>query len=156
MMKKMKSKKGFTLVEIVVVLVILAILAAIAIPAYTGYITKANDRAVIAEARTVLMAAQTACSEAYASNTPVDDTKLATNIKDLSEIRATSSFLVLYANDTYKVTKLVYSNGTREVTYNLVPVTGSTENWGAVGSVTAGTKLANTAGPVAPVAPVSP
>ena len=33
-----KSKKGFTLVEIIVVLVIIAILAAIAIPAMVGWI----------------------------------------------------------------------------------------------------------------------
>jgi len=133
----MKSKKGFTLVEIVVVLVILAILAAIAIPAYTGYITKANDRAVIAEARTVLMAAQTACSEAYASNTPVLPADLIKNIEDLSEIRDTSSFEVKYNSVNYKVTELVYSNGTRQVTYTLG---GTPGDWG---SVTAGTKSTN-------------
>ena len=36
--RKMKNKKGFTLVELIVVLVILAILAALLIPALTGYI----------------------------------------------------------------------------------------------------------------------
>ena len=40
--RKMKNKKGFTLVELIVVLVILAILAALLIPALTGYIDKAN------------------------------------------------------------------------------------------------------------------
>ena len=34
--RKMKNKKGFTLVELIVVLVILAILAALLIPALTG------------------------------------------------------------------------------------------------------------------------
>ena len=38
MFKKLKEKKGFTLVELIVVLVILAILAALLIPALTGYI----------------------------------------------------------------------------------------------------------------------
>lgn len=38
MFKKLKDKKGFTLVELIVVLVILAILAALLIPALTGYI----------------------------------------------------------------------------------------------------------------------
>ena len=42
MFKKLKDKKGFTLVELIVVLVILAILAALLIPALTGYIDKAN------------------------------------------------------------------------------------------------------------------
>ncbi len=36
MFKKLKDKKGFTLVELIVVLVILAILAALLIPALTG------------------------------------------------------------------------------------------------------------------------
>ena len=44
MFKKLKDKKGFTLVELIVVLVILAILAALLIPTLTGYIDKANQR----------------------------------------------------------------------------------------------------------------
>lgn len=44
-----KSNKGFTLVELIVVIAILAILAGIAIPAYSGYITKAKDAAVLTE-----------------------------------------------------------------------------------------------------------
>lgn len=47
-MKKILSKKGFTLIELVVVIAILAVLAAILIPSITGYITEAEvarDRA---------------------------------------------------------------------------------------------------------------
>jgi prepilin-type N-terminal cleavage/methylation domain-containing protein len=58
-------KRGFTLVEVIVVLVILAILAAIAIPALTGYIDKARDKALIAEARNVRTALQAIASEQY-------------------------------------------------------------------------------------------
>lgn len=46
MFKKLKEKKGFTLVELIVVLVILAILAALLIPALTGYIDKAKNKSV--------------------------------------------------------------------------------------------------------------
>ena len=63
--RKMKNKKGFTLVELIVVLVILAILAALLIPALTGYIDKANKEKVIATTRMVVMAAQTEASEKY-------------------------------------------------------------------------------------------
>ena len=63
--RKLKDRKGFTLVELIVVLVILAILAALLIPALTGYIDKANKEKVIAETRSVAMAAQTIVSEAY-------------------------------------------------------------------------------------------
>ena len=48
-MNFMKSKAGFTLVELLVVIAILAILAGIAVPAYSGYIKKANAAAEAAE-----------------------------------------------------------------------------------------------------------
>ena len=42
-MTNLKSKAGVTLVELIVVIAILAILAGVAIPAYSGYIQKANE-----------------------------------------------------------------------------------------------------------------
>lgn len=63
--RKMKNKKGFTLVELIVVLVILAILAALLVPALTGYIDKANNEKVIATTRSIVVAAQTEVSEKY-------------------------------------------------------------------------------------------
>lgn len=69
--RKMKNKKGFTLVELIVVLVILAILAALLVPALTGYIDKANYEKVVATTRSVVMAAQTEYSEAYGKGTAV-------------------------------------------------------------------------------------
>ena len=65
MFKKLKDKKGFTLVELIVVLVILAILAALLVPALTGYIDKANNEKIIATTRQIVMAAQTEVSEQY-------------------------------------------------------------------------------------------
>ncbi len=41
----MKKNSGFTLIELVVVMAILAILAGVAVPAYSGYIKKANEAA---------------------------------------------------------------------------------------------------------------
>ena len=60
---KKGSKKGFTLVEVIVVIVIIAILAAIAVPALTGYIDRAGDRAAVVEARNVGVALQTLASD---------------------------------------------------------------------------------------------
>ena len=68
MFKKLKEKKGFTLVELIVVLVILAILAALLIPALTGYIDRAKRKSIVAETRQAVMAAQTIADEDYAKN----------------------------------------------------------------------------------------
>jgi type II secretory pathway pseudopilin PulG len=66
------------------VLVILAILTAIAIPALTGYIDKANQRAVISEARTVQIGLQAIESDAYGQNggLPATDVSNATLLPD--------------------------------------------------------------------------
>ena len=61
-MRLKKGRKGFTLVELIVVLVILAILAALLVPALTGYIDKAKEKSVVAEARMILQAVQTEVS----------------------------------------------------------------------------------------------
>lgn len=60
-----KSRKGFTLVEIIVVLVILAVLAAFTIPTMLGFVQDARNKANIAVARQVYVAAQAAAVEEY-------------------------------------------------------------------------------------------
>ena len=61
-MNMFKKNGGFTLVELIVVIAILAILAGVAIPAYSGYIAKANDSACLSELTAIQNAAQAACS----------------------------------------------------------------------------------------------
>ena len=67
--KREYGKKGFTLVEVIVVIVIIAILAAIAVPALTGYIKRAEDRAVAVEGKRVLTALTTATTFVYGFGT---------------------------------------------------------------------------------------
>lgn len=97
MFKKLKDKKGFTLVELIVVLVILAILAALLVPALTGYIDKARKEAVVAETRSAVMAAQTIVSEKY--GTAKGDVTVATtdytDIKNLAEVPGTITDIVV-------------------------------------------------------------
>ena len=64
-LRSKNGKKGFTLIEVIVVLVILAILAAIAVPALTGYIDKANQRASISQAAVVRTSLQAIASDSY-------------------------------------------------------------------------------------------
>ena len=123
MFKKLKNKKGFTLVELIVVLVILAILAALLIPALTGYIDKAKQKNIIAETRQCVMAAQTLYDEAYANvkkngtaDIPADD-----KILDLAELTGkgklgTGDKAVKF--DGNKVSQLVYAHNGVTCTYN--------------------------------------
>ena len=75
-MNNLKSKAGFTLVELIVVIAILAILAGVAVPAYNGYITKANDAADITKCdaiKTAVFATYTQAGEAMPTAITVAD-----------------------------------------------------------------------------------
>ena len=129
--RKMKNKKGFTLVELIVVLVILAILAALLIPALTGYIDKANKEKVVSETRMVAMAVQTEASEAYGNlkangsltgvTWTADDTdnEHVKNIKALAEVLGTEDkkfAATVYPNGA--IATVIYDDGTYNCTYD--------------------------------------
>ena len=68
-MNMFKKNGGFTLVELIVVIAILAILAGVAVPAYSGYITKANQAADYTQLDSVKTAVVFAATEKNASAT---------------------------------------------------------------------------------------
>lgn len=105
--KGRKALKGFTLVEIIVVLVILAILAAAMIPALTGYIDKAKDRTLIAEARNAVTAAQTLASEAYGLGKTIN-TDNGYKIDDMEDLAEVDGSIVAVSIEKGKVVGLVY------------------------------------------------
>lgn len=61
---KMKTMRGFTLIEILVALLIVGILASIAVPSYANYVKRANR----AEAQSVMMEAAQYMQRFYAVN----------------------------------------------------------------------------------------
>ena len=111
--RKMKNKKGFTLVELIVVLVILAILAALLVPALTKYIDKANEEKATSECRMVVMAAQTAGTEYYAKNDSLSETgnkKPETSTIDCYSELPNANYTVTY-DTSGKVKSVVYTTG---------------------------------------------
>lgn len=144
--RKMKNKKGFTLVELIVVLVILAILAALLIPALTGYIDKAREQSLISEGAMVLTAAQATVSEAYGTGdlkvgdggtiTVTNKSALASQINQLAELKSSASWkfdvaVTSAANGTnyksIKIQNLIYSDGKNSIAYNFESNWGSTQ-----------------------------
>lgn len=90
-MKKFGSKSGFTLVELIVVIAILGILAGIAVPAYSGYIKKANEAADYAQ----LDAIKTAVVFAYTDKHVKDDT-----FADITKITVTEGAVAVEPAET--------------------------------------------------------
>ena len=66
MFKKLKNKKGFTLIEIIVVIVILAVLMAVAVPSVMSYMNEGKNAKYQTAARAVLIDAQTQYAKAVA------------------------------------------------------------------------------------------
>ena len=98
--RKLKDRKGFTLVELIVVLVILAILAALLIPALTGYIDKAKVTA----------------PDNFTEKVTVDgkETTHGAVVRSLAEV---SGHWTATVDASGKVTKLIYENASWHVEY---------------------------------------
>ena len=64
--KAIRSRRGFTLVELVVVLVIAGITASFAVPALTGYIDNTKEKQAVSETQACVMAATRIAAQKYA------------------------------------------------------------------------------------------
>ena len=124
MFKKLKDKKGFTLVELIVVLVILAILAALLVPALTGYIDKAKEKSIEAKTRNIVMATQTLIDEKY--GTVNLGTPLVADVEIGTATSVTSGKFTIAADDIKNLAEVNVSATTvTGVTINIDPDAGA-------------------------------
>lgn len=122
----LKEHKGFTFVEMCAVLVVLVILAAIIIPRYMKFIDDAKSETILAEARTVLISAQSAAvrfyangEELYSELDPMGiNPELIDTIMEMSDLETDGEILSLAYSSKNKVTDLTYTNYEYEAHYN--------------------------------------
>lgn len=140
-MKKFGSKSGFTLVELIVVMAILGILAGIAVPAYSGYIKKAHDAAIITELDAVKTAALAANAETGTiKKIDVTGEKAITVTGDPSlDTKFAANFHLYYPNGTV-------NNGTITLTEALPYYATSSYSGGVTWTPADGWKLPTTGG----------
>ena len=135
MREKCKNKKGFTLVELIVVLVILAILIALLVPTLTGYIDKANEKKVLAEAKLGLNAAQLKETDVYSQTSETTgytgtgdkgfdvfankaDKGKGQDVWELYEAKDSVTIFKYVSDGTGKITSLTFGNAKYTATYN--------------------------------------
>ena len=122
-MNMFKKNGGFTLVELIVVIAILAILAGVAVPAYSGYIAKANQAADIV----TLDAIKAGVAAAYAEEG--DNTPACIVVADGSlKVGATAAAAADIAGD-YLTNFTVYYGAVSSIAIDAASATWSGGEW---------------------------
>lgn len=71
--ENLKNRRGFTLIELIVVIVIIGILAAIIIPKLSAFTDRAEQKATLADAKTILTSAVALYSDDPTDASSIDD-----------------------------------------------------------------------------------
>ncbi|MCG7336986.1 prepilin-type N-terminal cleavage/methylation domain-containing protein [Sporosarcina sp. ACRSM] len=106
--KRLKNEKGLTLVELLAVIVILGIIAAIAVPAIGNVISNTKDKAILADASSILTGAKLAMIDgACTSDTSCVQTDLTGFVEGID---STATYSVSKTGDVWSVTYSEFAN----------------------------------------------
>lgn len=144
-MKKFGSKSGFTLVELIVVIAILGILAGIAVPAYSGYIKKADQAADYTQLDAIKTAAIFAYTDKHVNDaTYTDVTKIVVTPGANASVTVTAGTDFDVTNDMktyYDMTNFEFKSNTSLATWRLKAEAGTGEGSAATPGHPAGWEL---------------
>lgn len=101
MIKQLRNKKGFTLIEIIVVIVILAVLMAVAVPSVLNYINEGNNAKYMSTARGAMIQAQTQLAKTYAGSSDAKDTYAAALSEAVTQTNKSSGSLTVATITAY-------------------------------------------------------
>lgn len=110
-MKKLKNKKGFTLMEMLIVVAIIAVLVAIAIPVFNGALTKSKEAADVANIRAAYAEWQVAILTDN-KDIPKDETGFLAELPDSATLnynKQGADKLTYTYDDTKKVGTITYA-----------------------------------------------
>lgn len=119
-LKKVQSKKGFTLIELIVVIAILAILAAVLIPAINGWVRRSNESAALnnaaaAKSAVSILYTEAETGEIAALTFPATITNTTADIADLLPNIPTGDSFSIVLEDDGEISSGTYTsaNGTQ-------------------------------------------
>lgn len=113
MLKNLKNKKGFTLIEIVIVIVIIAILAAMLVPSLLKWIDSSKEKTFTSACGTIKTSIASVISENYATSGTVQTTLTSDDWDKVSDLVGKT---VAASGADYNVTAFDYSADTYTIT----------------------------------------